>query len=151
MTFSKVVLPQPDGPTIATNSPSRTSRLTPPTTGRSPKRLLIPSTTIFLPDIAPSHGLEPLEQAGDAVQKQSDHTDDDHAGNHEIVAVAGIAGVHDQVTQAGTQRDHLRGDDDQPGDAKADPHSDDDLGQDSRNHDLAEQHRARNTEIGCRS
>src|SRR5678815_4348543 len=75
ITLSKVDLPQPDGPTIATNSPSRTSKLTPSTTARSPKFLPMPSTTILLADIAPLHGVHPLEQASGAVEQQPDHAD----------------------------------------------------------------------------
>src|SRR5688572_20602020 len=89
--FSKVDLPQPEGPTIATNSPSRTSKLTPSTTDSVPNPLLTPSTTICLSDIAPLHRVEPLEQAGQAVEQQPDHADDDHAGDHQVVAVAGVA------------------------------------------------------------
>src|SRR5688572_19165796 len=87
MTVSSVDLPHPDGPTIATNSPSRTSKLTSSTTGRVPKLLLRPSTTICLSDIAPLHRIEPLEQTREAVEQQADHADDDHAGDHEVVAV----------------------------------------------------------------
>src|SRR5688500_6617184 len=117
MTFSKVDLPQPDGPTIATNSPSATSKLTSWTTGSSPKFLLSPSTTICLSDIAPLHRIKPLEQAGHAVEQQADHADDDHARDHQVVAVASVARIHDQVSEAGVERDHLGGDHNQPGDA----------------------------------
>src|SRR5688572_33205506 len=89
--LSSVDLPHPDGPTIATNSPSRTSRLTPSTTDSAPNPLLMPSTTILLADIAPLHRVEPLEQAGGAVEQQPDHADDDHARDHQVVAVAGVA------------------------------------------------------------
>src|SRR5512138_1550676 len=97
MMFSNVDLPQPEGPTIATNSPSRTSKLTPSMTGSVPKPLLMSSTNIFLSDIAPFHRLQPFEQARGAVEQQPDHANDDHAGDHEIVAIAGVARVHDQV------------------------------------------------------
>jgi hypothetical protein len=70
ITLSRVDLPQPDGPTMATNSPSRTSKLTPSTTGSAPKFLPMPSTTILLADIAPLHGVHPLEQARGAVEQQ---------------------------------------------------------------------------------
>src|SRR5689334_8629369 len=99
MMFIKVDLPQPDGPTMATNSPSSTSKPTLSITGSAPrldtKPLLTPSTTIFLADIAPSHGLDALEQARDAVEQQTDHADDDHRGDHQVVAVAGVARIHD--------------------------------------------------------
>ena len=44
MMLSVVVLPQPDGPTKTTNSPSVTSRLTPLTASVAPKRLTIRSS-----------------------------------------------------------------------------------------------------------
>src|SRR5688500_12078082 len=147
MTLSKVDLPQPDGPTIATNSPSPTSKLTSSTTGSSPKLLLTPSTTICLSDIAPLYRIEPLEQARDAVEQQTDHSDDDHTGDDQVVAVAGVARVHDQVAEPGSERDHLCGDHDQPGDADADAHADDDLGQHRGDHHPAEQHPARHAEV----
>src|SRR5690606_1632613 len=81
MMLSMVDLPQPEGPTIATNSPSATSKLTSSTTARSPNPLLIPSMTILLADIAPLHHVELLEQAGGAVEQQPDHADEDHAGD----------------------------------------------------------------------
>src|SRR4029078_1706645 len=84
MMFISVDLPQPEGPTIATNSPSSTAKLTPSITRRPPwpveNLLATPPTTILLADIAPLHGLHALEQPGDAVEQQADHADDDHAG-----------------------------------------------------------------------
>src|SRR4029453_3318357 len=155
MRFIRVDLPQPWGPTIATNSPSWTARPAPWMAGSRPwpvaKPLATPSTTILLADIAPLHGLHALEQPGDAVEEQADHADDYHAGDHEVVTVAGIARVHDQVAEARAQGDHLRGDDDEPGDADADAHADDDLGQHRRDDDAAEQHAARDAEIGRRA
>src|SRR5690606_30444225 len=88
MMLSRVDLPQPEGPTIATNSPSRTSKLTPPTTESSPNPLLMPSMAILLSDIAPLHHVHPLEQPRRAVEQQPDHADDDHAGDHQIIAIA---------------------------------------------------------------
>src|SRR4051812_33394667 len=114
MMFISVDLPQPDGPTIARNSPSSTLKLTPSITGSGfwfeKKVLVTPSTTIFLSDIAPLYGLQPFEQARDSVEQQTDRANDDHAGDHEVVAVAGVARVYDEVSEAGAQRDHLGGD-----------------------------------------
>src|ERR1043165_7826235 len=118
MMFMRVDLPQPEGPTMATNSPSATEKVTPSMTGSLPlgdgKLFFNPSTTIFLADIAPPHGLEPFEQPHGVVEREADHADDDHPGDHQVVAVAGVARVHDEVAQARAQRDHLRRDDDQP-------------------------------------
>src|ERR1700741_2016317 len=87
MMFISVDLPQPDGPTIATNSPSSMLKLTSSMTGSArpfdAKLLVTPSTTIFLPDIAPSHGLQPLQQARGAIEHQADQPNDDHAGDHQ--------------------------------------------------------------------
>src|SRR5471032_914899 len=89
MIFISVDLPQPDGPTMATNSPSAMSRLTPPTTGSDTlpdtKFFLIPLTTI-LASIAPPYRFEAFEQAHGAVEQESDQADDDHAGDDEVVA-----------------------------------------------------------------
>src|SRR5471030_59283 len=85
MIFISVDLPQPDGPTMATNSPSFTSRLTPPTTGSSLKFFLISLTTILasivLASIAPPYRFEAFEFAHHRVQYQADDADDDHAGD----------------------------------------------------------------------
>src|SRR5690349_17373094 len=113
MMFMSVDLPHPEGPTMATNSPSATEKLTPSITWSLPfgegKLFFRFSTTILLPDIAPPHRLEPLEEAHDPVEHEADHADDDHAGDHEIVAVAGVARIHDEVAEPRVQRDHLRG------------------------------------------
>src|SRR5579862_5675855 len=79
--FISVVLPHPDGPTIATNSPSPTLRLTSSTTARAPpleaKLLRMPLTSI-LARITPADRLQALEQSHEAVQRQSNQADDDH-------------------------------------------------------------------------
>src|SRR5688572_1249308 len=67
--------------------------------------------------IPPPHRLEPFEKPHRAVEHEPDDTDDDHAGDDQVVTVAGVARVHDHVTEAGSQSDHLRRDDDEPRDA----------------------------------
>src|SRR5687767_14240427 len=96
MMFISVLLPQPEGPTMATNSPSATVKLTSDTTGRGPcaeaKPLLTRCTAILRSaDIAPPHDLELLEQAGGGIEQQADGADDDHAGHDQVVAVARVA------------------------------------------------------------
>ena len=86
-------------------------------------------------------------RAHDTVERQADQADDDHARDHEIVAITGVARVHDHVAEPRAQRDHFRGDDDQPGDAEPDAHADQDLRQHGRNDDLREQRRARHAEV----
>src|SRR5438309_2323395 len=70
--FIRVDFPQPDGPTMATNSPSSTLKLTSSITGSAllpeAKLLRMPLTTIALADIAPPQRPEPLEQPRAAVQ-----------------------------------------------------------------------------------
>ena len=46
---SVVVLPQPEGPSRLTNSPSAATKLTSSMTSLSPKRLLSPSTLMLMP------------------------------------------------------------------------------------------------------
>src|SRR5690606_29343697 len=108
MILSNVDLPHPEGPTMATNSPSRTAKLTSSTTASAPNPLLRPSTAIFTSaDIAPLHDVELFQQARRSVEQQSDQADDDHAGDHQVIAVPGIARIHDQIAQPGIERDHL--------------------------------------------
>ena len=146
MMFISVDLPQPDGPTMATNSPSPTLKLTPST--HRQRALVRREALRDVVDVdlsahsATCTDFEPFEQAHHAVEQQADQADDDHAGDHQVVAVAGVARVDDQVAEAGAQRDHLRRDHDQPGDAEADAHADDDLRQHRGDHDPAEQRRS---------
>src|SRR5262247_2210778 len=132
MTLSNVVFPQPEGPTTATSSPSPTLKLTRSSTGSGPLselNVFLMSWTTILAGIAPLHGLQPFQQPHQAIEEQPDQTDDDHGGDHEIIAVAGVARIDDEITEPGPERDHLGCDDDEPGDAEADPHSHDDLRQ----------------------
>src|SRR5690349_12335883 len=77
--FMSVDLPHPEGPTMATNSLSATEKLTPSTTGSLEPLLAKPlrrfSTTIFLADISPPHGLEPFEHAHRVVEHEPDDAD----------------------------------------------------------------------------
>src|SRR4051812_4375614 len=62
--FINVVLPHPDGPTMATNSPSPTVKSTPSTTCRGPfleTKLLRTSRTSILVRITPSHHLHTFQ------------------------------------------------------------------------------------------
>src|SRR5262245_19349071 len=147
--FMSVVLPLPDGPTMATVSPSRTVNEMSSMTVRRPwsesKLLLRPRISILL-RIAPTHPPDPFQPPHGTVERQADHANDDHAGDHQIVAIARVARVHDHVPEPRAQRDHLRGDDDQPRDPEPDPHSDHDLRQHRRDHNLPEQRCARDAE-----
>src|SRR5690242_10318844 len=75
-----VDLPQPDGPTIATNSPSRTVKLTSSMTGSVPlseAKLLRRLRISILVRIAPPDPADLLQHAHDAVERESDQADDD--------------------------------------------------------------------------
>src|SRR6185437_5340975 len=104
--FSRVVLPQPEGPTSATNSPSCTLKLIFSMTCRRPLsdgKPLLSSRTSILVRIAPPDPPVALQQAHQAIQRQADQADDDHAGDDQVVAIARIAGVHDHVAEPGVQ------------------------------------------------
>src|SRR5262245_60014813 len=92
--FSRVVLPQPEGPTIATNSPSSTARSMPSITRSAPvgvgKLLLTPASSILV-GIAPAHDLQSLEPAHRAVQQQASQADDHHPCDYQVITVACVA------------------------------------------------------------
>src|SRR5579863_10210715 len=122
MTFNSVDLPHPEGPTMATNSPSPTSKLTSSITGSSPWSVAKPffrSLTAILVGIAPPHRAQAFQQAHQAIERQADEPDDHHAADHQIIAIAGIARVDDQVAEAGSERNHFGRDHHQPCDAKS--------------------------------
>ncbi len=58
-------------------------------------------------------------------------SDNDHGGDDEVIAVAGVTRVNDQKSESRVYRDHLRRDDDEPGDAQRDAQTDDQLRRDS--------------------
>src|SRR5438067_2280317 len=106
--LSSVVLPHPDGPTIATNSPSATVRSIPAITGSTPfavGKLFRTSARAILVGITPPHGLESLQTAHRAIQQQPGQSNDDHARNDEVVTVARVARIDDQITQPRAQSD----------------------------------------------
>src|SRR5215469_13842443 len=136
--FNRVVFPQPDGPTRATNSPSRTLKLTFSTTSRGPLsdwKLLVRLRSSILVRIAPPDPPVSLQQAHQTIQGQSDQADNDHSGDHQVVTIPGVAGVHDHVAESGVQRDHFRRDDDQPCNAESYAHAHNDLRQYGGNDD----------------
>src|SRR5690349_2379414 len=148
--FISVDFPQPEGPTTATNSPSPTVKLTSSTTCSNPlsdgKLFFSPRTsTVVL--IAPPDPTDPFQSPHDRIERQADEADDDHPGDDEVVAIPGVARIHDHVAESGVQGDHLGGYHDQPRDTQSDAHADQNLGQHGRNHDLFEQCAARDAEI----
>src|SRR5882672_9282040 len=106
--FIRVDFPQPDGPTMATNSPSPTVRLTASTTGRMPlsvAKLLLRSETSILVGIAPPGPLRALQDPHRRIQRKPDEADDDHARDDEVVTISRVARVHDHVAETRTQSD----------------------------------------------
>src|SRR5262245_2208198 len=94
MMFINVDLPQPEGPTIATNSPSSTLKSMPPMTCRGPwsvAKLLVMLSTAILTGIAPPHGPQPFQAPHPPVEHQPDDADDRHPRDHEVIAIAGVA------------------------------------------------------------
>src|SRR6267143_2782343 len=145
-----VDLPQPDGPMTATNSPSATEKLRSSSTDTSPWRVwnvLETDRTSILGLIAPAHLVEPLEPPHEAVEQEPDDSDREHAGHHEVVAVARVARVDDQVTETRVHRDHLGGHHHEPRDAEPDAHAGDDLGERGRQYHRAEEPEAGELEI----
>ena len=116
MTFSIVDLPQPDGPSRQTNSPSPTSRLMSSSTLRlAPSRsntMLIPSArslaaracmvsadagrAALVIRVAPADGRNPFERPHADIEQKPDDADHHHARNDQVVSVPGVACVHDQ-------------------------------------------------------
>src|SRR6188474_3740164 len=86
ITLSSVVLPQPEGPTTATISPSPTLKLTRSSTGSAPlseRKVFLTSWTTILTGIAPLHCLQAFQQPHQSVEQQPDQPDDDHSGDHQ--------------------------------------------------------------------
>src|SRR5580765_6315435 len=146
ITFRMVDLPQPDGPSRHTNSPSPTERL------MSSSTLMLPPSrwnTMSMPlaqslafragalsgivrprlviGIAPTDRWDSLERADADIEQEPDNANHHHPRNHEVVSVPGVARVHDHESEPRVHRDHLRGHDHHPRDAERDPKADDQL------------------------
>ena len=83
------------------------------------------------------------------VEDETDDADEEHAGHDEIVALARVARVDDEVAEARVDGDHLGGDDDDPRDAERDPQADEDLRQRGREDDAREEPRRREAEVAA--
>src|SRR5258708_7747424 len=133
MMFSRVDLPQPEGPTMQTNSPRTTSKsmlsrttmgavlpancmLKPRTwmIGRCLSKILIPLR------ITPLHFVEEFQLSNQEIQEQTDESNHEHAGHDQVVPFSGVSGIDDQVTKPGVYRDHFGGNDNKPGDTHRD-------------------------------
>src|SRR3990172_9215221 len=158
ITLSSVDFPQPEGPTMQTNSPRRTSRSTsrrtwigpPPFPGKSsesPRTATAGRPLCSALLMAPRHLVETLEPPKQEIEAETDHTDQHHPRDHEVVALARVAGVDDQVPEPRVDRDHLRGDDHEPRHPERDPHAGQDLRQRGRQDHAPEQLGAREPEV----
>src|SRR5258708_4089868 len=126
--LSIVDLPQPDGPTRQTNSPGRTWKLTRSSTSmREP--FSFPGNDIHasrtwmsgLPlSITPANFVELFQLPQEHVEHEAYQSNHHHAGDDEVVALAGVARVNDEIAKAGTHGDHFRRHDHEPRHAKCD-------------------------------
>src|SRR5438874_9451881 len=145
-----VVLPHPEGPTSATNSPSPTARSIPRSTGSGPwsvAYVLLTFSTAILARIAPPDRFQMLEPPHHRIEQQARYADDHHAGDHEVIAIASVARIDDQVAEPRPQRNHLGRHDHEPRHTQTDTEADDDLRQHRRYHDLEKKLGAADAEI----
>src|SRR5215813_8500584 len=63
------------------------------------------------------------------VEHQPDYPDHQHGSNHQVVTLAGVAGVDHQVAEAGIDSDHFSSHHHYPGDAQRNAQAHQDLGQ----------------------
>src|SRR6185312_6907219 len=99
----KVDFPQPEGPTTATNSPLCTEKLTSWTTASGPlsdAKLFFRPRISILVCITPPYPADPFQQSHRRIQRKPDQADHDHPGDHQVVAISGVARVHDHVAQS---------------------------------------------------
>jgi hypothetical protein len=80
-----------------------------------------------------------FEASHEVVEQEPEHADHHHPGYHQVVSVPRIPGIHGQEAEPGVERDHLGGDYDQPRDAEADAHPDDDVREGGGDDDEAQQ------------
>src|SRR5580700_8858055 len=109
------------------------------------------SRTLFLRPIAvsPTDGFDSLKAAETQVQNQSDDADHEHRGHDEIVPLARISRIDDQITEAGIHRDHFRSDHHQPRDAQSQTETNDNLRKRGWKDDPGEKLRRRKAEVAA--
>src|SRR4029077_14723520 len=150
MMFSRVVLPQPEGPTTATNSPSETAKSIASSTGNGPSRVgkvFETSLTRILSGITPAHHPELFEASHEAVEQKPDDADHHHPRHHQIVSVPGVSRIHDQKAEPRVEGNHRGRDPDEPRNAETDAHSDDDVRKGGGDDDEAQQPEAGDSEV----
>src|SRR5215208_6973964 len=110
---SSVVLPQPDGPTTATNSPRETANERFSNTAMAPNLNETFSTSNWLSLIAPPDARYLCKLDHDAIDHDTNHADNNHAANKEIHAKP-VTCVPDRKAETGTSGNHLSGNNDEP-------------------------------------
>src|SRR5689334_23036562 len=133
--FRIVVFPQPDGPTIATNSPSQISSDKGRRTSIAPKRCETPSRRRRLFLITPPDTWDMGQPDEDAIEKHTDRADHYHFCYQEVHSQS-IARVHYSESQAVPTRNHLRRYYNQPGQSGGDSQRRNQLRHDGRQCDL---------------
>src|SRR6185436_20225006 len=73
--------------------------------------------------VAPTNFVEFFQTPDEQVESEADDADENHAGDNQIVAFAGIAGIDDEETESGVDGNHFGCDNDEPGDAEGDAQS----------------------------
>src|SRR5215213_4141912 len=106
--LSSVVLPQPEGPTTATNSPRLMSSVKSRRTSTPPNERQTDSRLSGLSLISPTYARDLRQLQEQAVDDDANHADDDHVDDQQVYAQA-VARVPDGEAQAVLARDHLGG------------------------------------------
>src|ERR1700759_1311541 len=104
--LSSVVLPHPDGPTMATNSPCAISSEKPRNTSTVPNDLLTFSSLRGLVFISPPHARNFCQLHENPINGDANDADHDHTCDQQIHAQA-VARVPDRKPQPVAARDHL--------------------------------------------
>src|SRR4051812_17733453 len=115
-TLRSVVFPQPEGPTMATNSPAEISKLSSFRTSSSPKAFPTRSNPNALSLISPTHTGDPGQAHQSTIDRHAGQTDHDHL-HHQDVSAQAVARIHHREPQTVASGDHLGGHHHQPADS----------------------------------
>ena len=95
----------------------------------------------------PAHGFQLFETLESEIEEEAYDSDHEHRGDNQVVALARIARVNDQITQAGVDCDHFARYDNQPRNAQCNSQADKDLRQGCGEDDFAQQLEIRQAEV----
>src|SRR5450631_1714950 len=111
----------------------------------------MPKTILVLRLIAesPANGFDFFQAAEAGIEDEPDKTDDQHGGHHQVVTLARVARIDDQVAEAGIDGDHLGGYHYEPGDAKGEAQADDDFWQGGRENHLGKKAEGPEAEVAA--